>query len=565
MPCINILPESLRNKIAAGEVVERPAFVVKELIDNSIDAGAKSIDVEVIGAGKRLIRVSDDGCGMEREDALRCFLPHSTSKIATEEDLYNLRTLGFRGEALASIAAISRLKIITAPLGEMGLSVEIEGGLLKETIPVATRGTTVEVRGLFFNTPARLKFLKSDPTENHHILETVTRIALCNETLSFYLTLGGSQTLSLPPARDKRERIQQLYGMDFTDRLIEVPLSGHDISGVVFIGQEGLYRHNKQGQRVFINQRPVRDYGLSQAVYQALEGLMPKELHPVFFIYLQVSPNLVDFNVHPTKSEVRFADKEAAFKVVYQAIKGLFNKNRVCVQNDNHLLGAGELPRQATTVEHNAPERPLSVQEQALPYNVREPIIPLYICDTLIAINEEGGLSLIDYHAAHERVNYERLLKRIAPPQALLFPYTVRLEPSAYNAVVSNLELLKDLGLEVDEFGPDTVIVRAVPEFLTNADMAILLRDVAEAILQRQDTEEGLLTKDPIEAKKRKVAARLACHASLRGKMQCPDRDQLAALLRQLKDCEDPHLCPHGRPTKITINQRELLRMFRRL
>ncbi len=565
MSRITILPESLRNKIAAGEVVERPASVVKELIDNAIDAQASRIDIEVIGAGKRFIRVSDNGYGMDNDDAMMCFQPHSTSKIVTEEDLYNLRTLGFRGEALASIAAVSRLTINTALSGQLGISIEIEGGLVKKTLPIATKGTTMEVRSLFFNTPARLKFLKSDTTENHHILETVTKIALCNDRISFYLTLGGTQALTLPAAKGKRERILQIYGKDFTDRLIEVPLSDGDISGTIFIGEKGLYRNNKQGQRVFVNQRPVRDYGLSHAVYKALEGLMPMELHPVFFIYLQVTPNLVDFNVHPTKSEVRFADKEAPFRVVYQAIKNLFNKGTAFIQHSTDTSGSNKQERQIPRVEYTISEETSSVQEQVLPFQVKEHITPLYLCDTLVAINEEGGISLIDYHAAHERVRYERLLKRAITTQPLLFPCPVRLEPTIYNTVVSNLELLQELGLEVECFGKETVIVRAVPDFLTGADMTILLRDIAEAMLQKEGINDGLETIDPIETKKRQVAARLACHGSIRGKMQRPDRDTLTALVKQLKNCENPDLCPHGRPTKITIGQRELLKMFKRL
>lgn len=560
MPRIHILPESLRNKIAAGEVVERPASVVKELIENSIDAGSTQIDIEVSGAGKRLLRVSDNGSGMDAEDAMRCFLPHCTSKIVTENDLYNIKTLGFRGEALASIAAVSKMTIITSPIGDIGISIEIEGGIVKDSKPAATRGTTVEVRSLFFNTPARLKFLKSEFTENHHILEVVTKTALCNETVSFYLTLEGSPSLSLPSSNEKRQRIHQVYGKDFTDRLIEVPLSGDAVSGLLFIGERGFYRNNKKGQRVFINNRPVRDYNLSRAIYQALEGIMPAELHPVFFIYLYMPPQSVDFNVHPAKTEVRFANREIPFRVVYKAVSEVFN-------HASPQIKSGPLEQGYSCLNGGHPTQQAAyVQEQGLAFHWGDNFDMLHICDTIVAVNDEGGIALIDYHAAHERVNYERLLlKRETSISPLLFPCTVQLEPLIYRAVVSNIELLKSLGIELEDFGHGSVIVRALPDFLADSDMAILLRDTAEAMLQRQGISNCVETKDPIEMKKRQVAATLACHTSIRGKTQRPDKAQTRLLINQLKDCENPDLCPHGRPTRIIISKKELLRMFKRL
>src|SRR5208283_628570 len=336
MSVITVLPVSLRNKIAAGEVVERPASVVKELIENAIDAAGARISIETIRAGKKLIHVSDNGTGMDREDAVRAFERYATSKIKDEQDLFNLKTMGFRGEALSSIAAVSKITLMTAaPSGEnspsaAGTCVEIAGGEIVSVKDCAAVGTSIAVRELFFNTPARRKFLKSDATENYHIIDTVTREALSHPHLMFVLRMDGSEVFSLPAASSLRERLLQLYGKDFIDGLIE-----HDISDAVDTGMtvhvftSGLahMKNNRNIQFVFVNRRPVKDQAVAYAVCKAYEGMVPREKYPAFFVFLDIDAGRVDFNVHPAKREVRFEQKAGIFDFVSHAVKEALKKD----------------------------------------------------------------------------------------------------------------------------------------------------------------------------------------------------------------------------------------------
>ena len=322
MSVINGRPLNLRNKIAAGELVERPASVVKEFIENSIDAKSTRISIDIMRAGKKLIRVSDNGTGMDREDALLAFERYATSKLREEKDLINISTMGFRGEALSSIAAVSKVRLTTAlTLDSLGTCIEIIGGDIKEIKDCTATGTTIEVKDLFFNTPARRKFLKSDTTENYHISDTVTRIAVSHPHIGFVLRMDGDEVLHLPEASSHRERLMQIYGKEFCDNLLES--SPQDkLTGVrAFLGNSSNLRNNKNNQFIFINDRPVRDQSISYAVYRGYEGLIPKEKHPVFFLFLELDPEKVDFNVHPAKREVRFADKNSIFNLVLNAVK----------------------------------------------------------------------------------------------------------------------------------------------------------------------------------------------------------------------------------------------------
>lgn len=562
MPCIRVLPDSLINKISAGEVVERPASVVKELIDNSIDAGSKTIDIEIAKAGKRLIRVADDGIGMDKEDALMCFLPHATSKISSEEDLYSIKTLGFRGEALSSIAAVSRLTITTATANKEGITVKVEGGLLKEVSPSACKGTVVEVRELFFNTPARLKFLKRDTTETNHVLETITNISLCQETVSFSLLIDSVKAFDLPKAIDTRERIIQVFGKDLADRILEARASNDYAEVVLFVGDKGLYRHNRKGQYLFVNRRPIRDPLLVRAIYTALDGYIPKEQHPVFFAYISINPSYVDFNVHPAKTEVRFSDKDAVFNLLLRAAKEAYGKTIKTEGFKASSLQDDDSSSFSTPVSY-----PLSVAEQGLLYHASETsdIELIYVADTIAVIADSKGLTLIDYHAVHERINYERLLKRQCHRRVLLFPLTVKLDHRLYTIALANIELIESFGIELEDFGSGSVIVRTIPDFLEAVNLEILLRDLIEVLADSRDYGDSDTADNPLEQTKKKLASLIACHSSLRGKAQRPTKSELVHLLKELDNTHDPDRCPHGRPTRVHLSNRDILRMFQRL
>lgn len=581
MSVINVLPLNLRNKIAAGEVVERPASVVKEFIENSIDAKSTRISIDIMRAGKKLIRVSDNGTGMDREDALLAFERYATSKLHDEKDLFNISTMGFRGEALSSIAAVSKVRLITSLTldpelhtlnSSSGTCIEIIGGDIKEARDCPATGTTIEVKDLFFNTPARRKFLKSDTTENYHITDTVTRIAVSHPRIGFVLRMDGDDVLNLPAASSYRERLMQIYGKEFCDNLLETRPEDN-LTGVrAFLGNSSILRNNKNNQFIFVNSRPVRDQSISYAVYRGYEGLIPKEKHPVFFLFLDLEPEKIDFNVHPAKREVRFADKNSIFNIVVNSVKAAV-RNQMTEEGtmEGSIEGLGESPSDFYNPDLSASypaglsSLPSNVAEaQHLGYSGFIEKIPfLYLGDTIIGVAGRNGLTLIDYHAAHERVNYELLLKSSAGPSfRLLFPAQVKLQGSEYRVILANLLMLKELGLEVEDFGHDTVIVRGLPEMLKDADLNSLMSDVAASLItDSRPTEDEKLAS--VDSSKKALAARMACHKSIRGK-EVPDSARIAELIKALDATDSPHTCPHGRPTRISITLDEMKKMFRK-
>lgn len=609
MPVIELLDDTLINKIAAGEVIERPASVVRELLDNSLDAGCTEVTVEVVNAGIRLIRVSDDGGGMGREDALNCFARHATSKIKTEEDLLNLSTMGFRGEALSSIAAVSRLSITTAPRCDdpsgirPGTVVEIHGGVLKSVKDGVFDGTSIEVRDLFYNTPARKKFLKSPSTELYHVMDSVTRCSLANFATGFRLVVDEKESLVLPKAQSVEERISQIFGGAFLKGLVTFAVARGGISVYGLSSKEGTYRKSGQEQYIFVNGRPIRDNTLRHAVYQAYKELLPSGSHPVFFLYLTVDSRDVDFNVHPAKMEVRFANKDTLFHVVHSAVKGKVISSAVPLPLDPAVPSSGsEAPAQPAPpglgpqtgwaaqtdwpVPAPAGQGLLTPSGQGLEYGGpatvpqsryepgqlpgRPPVlaeaIPMpylqshdfvYVGDVFAVYATLDGMAIIDHHAAHERVLYEKLREGFGLAEyRLLFPLQVRLPQKEFAFLAANVEELRHMGIDVEEFGSGTLIVKALPAALKDADMASILSDVAAALIETGGTSA-------IEETKNMVAARIACHASVRGKNLLA-KDELNRLLADLDSTKDPHHCPHGRPTRIYLTQDDLRKMFKR-
>lgn len=572
MPRINILPLNLRNKIAAGEVVERPASVVKELIENSIDAGSSRIEIDILKAGRRLIKVSDNGIGMDREDALLAFERYATSKIKDEYDLFNIKTMGFRGEALSSIASVSKVRMVTSYQNETGTCIEIAGGDVREIKDCPAIGTTIEVKDLFFNTPARRKFLKSDSTENYHIIDTVTREAISYFQIGFVLRMDGNDVLNLSPASSYKERFVQIFGKDFVNELIETEAEDGQISIKAFMGKTTNLRNNRNNQFLFINNRPVKDQLITYAVYKAYEELIPKDKHPVFFIFMGIDPKKVDFNVHPTKREVRFEDKNRVFNFAYQVARDVLRQRTISTENE-----AME-PQKAGVMEYRSDGEAKDGVLDGM-FGVSEPLsfygvvtadsVPfLYLGDTFVVVPEKGGITIIDYHAAHERINYERLLKNNGMPSyRLLFPQQIKLQSSEYKIILDNLQVLNDLGIELEDFGHATLIIRSLPEFLRDADLNALMSDIAASLINES---QGLRVKgqgndmlEPIDSVRKVLAAKLACYSSIRGK-DVPDGTMIAQLLKDLDEVENQHNCPHGRPTRIFISMDELRKMFKK-
>ncbi len=557
MPQIKILPPDLRNKIAAGEVIERPASVVKELIENSIDAESTEIIIDILYAGKRLIKVSDNGKGMDKDDALLCFERHATSKISSENDLFNIITMGFRGEALPSIASVSRVKIITGVKNNpVGILIDMHAGEIKDIKDSPAIGTTIEVRDLFYNMPARKKFLKSNNTELFHIIDVVTKEALSHPEISFKLTADGKDAIILSVASGFRERIMQIYGNEFLDDLLEVQSNAYGIMMTSFVSKGTSFRNSKSHQYIFINKRPIKDISISSATYKAYEGILPHDKHPVFFIFLDIVPSKIDFNVHPAKREVRFENKEFVYHFILDSIREAIRRERI-----EYSRKFTELPeRQSSIREQNvsfsetiANQSSVISEPSCIPYIPSLPFI--FLGDTFIALSGRGGLTLIDHHAAHERILYEKFLKKInLNSYQLLFPRQVTLSHKEYQAIINNIEILKDFGMDIEDFGHDTVIIRSLPEELEESDLRGILSDTASCLIRGIPSDKSL---------KEEIAARIACHSSVRGK-KILNQEQVSQLLADLEKTEFPDQCPHGRPTRIFFPLDDLKKLFKR-
>jgi DNA mismatch repair protein MutL len=560
MPTIKILPVTLRSKIAAGEVIERPASVVKELIENSIDADSNELHIDILNGGKRLIRVSDNGTGMDREDALLAFERHATSKLFHEEDLFNIRTMGFRGEALSSIASVAKIILTTCSRNSRsGTEIALYDGEIKHVKDAASVGTTVEVQDLFSTIPARRKFLKSDRTELYHIIDTVTREALSHWGIHFHLTIDNEETMNLPRASGLRERIMQIYGEEFLNGLEEVQAEGNGLALHAFITSSEHFRKTKSHQMIFVNKRSVKDPSISHAVYRAYEGLLPRDEHPIFFLYLEIDPGKADFNVHPTKREIRFADKEIVYRFILSNIRKSIKDARTEYAKD-FMKTPPAPPASPSSQTYSSPVYPEDVSEQAAVSENMElsyrPHIPyLYLGGTFLALAGKGGFTLIDQHAAHERILYEKFLKAIELNiHRLLFPRQVKLSRNEHKVIIDHQQVLGDFGIETDDFGHESIVVRSLPDAIDPSDIRGILSDIASFIIEGMPPDKSL---------KEALAARIACHNSVRGN-KILNQEEVSKLIADLEKTDQPDQCPHGRPTRIFLSLDDLKKMFKR-
>jgi DNA mismatch repair protein MutL len=578
MSSISILPENLINKIAAGEVIERPASVVRELIDNSIDAGANKIEIEVLHGGKKLIKVSDNGCGMARDDAVMCFERHATSKIKTEEDLFNISTLGFRGEALSAIASISKVTLTTSTAdSDTGIKIEISSNREKnvsDAPPVS--GTSVEVRDIFYNTPARRKFLKTIPTELSHIIDTVVQKAFAYPSIAFSLIHNHSEVLNAPAVSDLKERFMQLYGEEIVDEFLDVRKESKAIKVYGFISSPDFTRASRGYQYIFINRRLVKNPTVNHAIYSAYGDMIPKDRHPGYFLFLEVDPGKVDVNVHPAKKEVRFERPDDIHQFVESAVYSALNPE--------HEISTPSASTSKTTEYHKSPEahpgpqnglqnvslvdKPITSifndsQTDFFTSGVTDDVSPFFhIGESFFAKVSRDGLVIIDQHAAHERILYEKFLKKTAiETEALFLPLRIELPVKEYNLIIKHKDTLQSLGLDIEDFGANNVIVRSLPKELSKADMKGLLLDIAAGILEEKTSDiKGELTEETLL---KNIAARLACHKSVRGREQL-NKEQMSKMMADLDKADEPDRCPHGRPTRIFLSLNDLNKMFKR-
>lgn len=562
---IEILPDKLINKIAAGEVIERPASVLRELLDNSIDASAENIEVNIVYGGKKLIMVSDDGCGMDREDAAMSIERHSTSKIKTEEDLFNINTLGFRGEALSSIASISRLTMSTSSKKDSsGTQIEFSDGKkeIKDAPPI--KGTIVEIRDIFHNTPARRKYLKKTTTELSHVLEIFIQKAIVYPKISFILTHDGKEIIRAPRTDNLDERIVQIYGSDQLNELLQIEETQfRSLKIYGYICKPERARRTRNNQHIFVNKRAVKNPTISHAVYSAYKNLLSANRHPFFYLFIKISPREIDVNVHPSKMEIRFEDSEVIYRKVLSTLKKTLTPFYERIPESVERKVA-EVPSQSYTflMEKKTEKRDdLNIQNNFLDitnFNSCHPLSSFYIGEAFLALKVDGGLTIMDQHAAHERVLYEKFQKKIAiVSESLLFPAVIELPPKESNIIINNREKFLEVGIDIEPFGKDTVVVRSLPKDFSGIDIKNLLIDLSTGIIETEKTENS---EEDIQ---KTIAARLACHSSIRGAQEMSEREILY-LYQELMKTDVPSCCPHGRPTIIRFNIKELKKLFKR-
>jgi DNA mismatch repair protein MutL len=573
---IRLLSDEIASQIAAGEVVDRPASVVKELLENALDAGAARVAIRVEGAGLRLIEVLDDGLGIPIEELPLAVTRHATSKLNVVEDLGHIATLGFRGEALAAIASVSRLTLISHIIGvEAGAQVLVDAGKASQVMAVgAPQGTSVRVEDLFFNVPARRKFLKSEMTERRHIANLVTRYALAYPRVRISLEMEGRIQLQTSGNGEHREVLAALYGHDLARRMLEVDAAYDEARVFGFLGPTDATRANRGELTFFVNGRWVQEIALGAAVVQGYHGMLMVGRYPMAVLFIEVAPELVDVNVHPTKAEVRFVHRDQVFSAVQRAVRRALLAHAPVPDLAPGLTwlpladnGPGawrpdpqqselDLDKELAEEEQDAPaERP---KQSPLPHSG----VSLFrlvgqVGSAYLVAEAPDGLYLIDQHAAHERVLYERFQaqgKQIQS-QILLEPATVELEPAQAELLASQLPVVRELGFEVEPFGPNAFKLRAMPSVLQGSDPEAALRVIVE------DFEED---EAPLEAE---IEARLIARVCKRAAVKAGQRlsmEEQEALLRDLEACQAPRSCPHGRPTMIHLSVDLLEKQFGR-
>jgi len=607
MSRIRLLPEAVASQVAAGEVVERPASVVKELIENSIDAGARKIDILIRRGGISLVRVVDDGCGMDRDDALLSLERHATSKIRSAADLQAVATLGFRGEALPSIASVSRFRLTTREAGAVaGTEIVVNGGKIDIVRDGGEApGTQVEVRSLFYNLPARRKFLRSENTESRNIEHQIHLQAIGHSRIGFSLLRDDRMLFQVPSAATLGDRIRDLYGIELLQRLVEVngtPSRNIRVAG--FIGQAGLSRQTRSQQLVFVNGRATESGLLTAALREGYHTALMKGQYPVTFLFLKIDPGSVDVNVHPAKREVRFRDPIAVREAVVRSIQQTLERGRggwqekfrspltrpaavpekrtsdlklrpeIPVPEESHrelphlapavagivtvagVVESGRLPtpRVDSTDDALAAQRSqqLAVQQQ---FQIIGVLNKLYVL-----MENADGLVLVDQHAAHERILFEELRRRMeehgVPTQKLLLPHTFDVPPRDGDWIERNLSILQKMGIGIESFGPGTFKIDSLPGFLSVSDPAQFMRKVID------DLKSAGSSTSPMRLGEEMIAKTVCRHAV---KANDPLRyPEIEKLIRDLLECDLPYCCPHGRPTMIQISLTELEKKFGR-
>lgn len=581
MAPIRILSEILSNQIAAGEVVQRPSSVVKELVENSIDAHATRITIEIEGGGKTLIQISDDGHGLARDEALLAIERYATSKIFNQEDLFSISTFGFRGEALPSIASISKFCLVSRTAGqEIGTQIEITGGKLVRVSDVgAPVGTLVEVRQIFFNTPARRKFLKGETTEAGHIVDAVSGLALGNPGVGFRLFINQKLVKHFPPGQDLFQRAQLVLGKEAADKLYPLELEDGPVS-ITGVCSNPLVTRSSAGRiYLFVNHRLVTDRGLVSSVFQGYKGRIMKGRFPLGVVCVGLPYDQVDVNVHPSKREIKFLTAQPVYQTVSRAVgnalaKAQENVTAYAQTRSVNLTSQVHHPPMEWEISptvilpHKEPDKELVLQEifqetgnavsRDNPLEMNRPRILGQVMGTYLVAEREKNLVLIDQHAAHERVVYETLKKRHqalqVQSQNLLVPEVLDLTHREADLLTGILEDLSGLGLKIEPFGGTSFVIKAVPSLLEEKHLKQMVLEIIDTLGEDRLSDENWTDACLIS---------MACHKAVRAK-KTMTQQEMVQLVEDLESCDNPLHCPHGRPTMVTFDPVQMQKLFKR-
>jgi DNA mismatch repair protein MutL len=571
-------------------VIERPASVVKELVENALDAGARRVDVDISGGGKSLIRVRDDGCGMSQQDAVLAFQRHATSKIQNADDLFRIRTLGFRGEAMPSIAAIAQVEIVTRETdADGGTRVVVEGGVVTELKEVGCPpGTTATVKNLFFNTPARLKFLKTDATEAGHVSELLSRFALCHHDVAFSLVHNGQEVLRSAATSDPFAAVVAIYGRETSRHILPIAYVSPSIKIRGFIGKPQVTRANRSHQNFFVNGRFVRSRALTRALSEGYHGsLHGHDRHPIAVVMIDVDPELVDVNVHPMKTEVRFTREWEIYSLLLKTVRETLEAAQLAPNFSVPQIESSAPPsshdfsRSPSTTHFGAAMRQAWQQKAALTQPDQPPLIdpppaptlptlepkrmrltPVgQIRNTYILAESAEGLFIVNQHRAHERVILEQALVRAdgqpIEVQRLVIPFAVTLSHREAEVVEGSKEMLKELGFDLDPFGQNSYIVRSVPLVLARRSYEEAFRDLVDELVSTATTQQ-------LAERRKSALITMSCRSAIKaGDALRPE--EIQKLLDDLMKTESPFLCPHGQPIIISISHFELDKKFERI
>ena len=581
MTKIRVMDETLANKIAAGEVVEKCSSIVKELCENSIDAHAKKIIINLSEGGKKKIEVIDDGCGMSKEDASLAFMRHATSKIYKDDDLFFIDTLGFRGEALPSIASVSKTNLITSD-GGIGTHIVIEGGKkVLEEASDARVGTSITVTNLFYNTPARLKYLKSEQYELANCVSFVEKLALSHPEVAFLLTNDDTTLVMTSGSNNMLKTIHEIYGLSVSKRMLEVRASNDDFDLFGYVCKPEILKSNRNHMIVIVNDRIVRNNDINRAINDAYYTYKPDIKYPIVVLKINTDPTLVDVNIHPTKQDIKLSKMDVLYDLIVKTIKSALYKALLIPDAIERLPESNPIKDEVITdiIKENDSEYKVEntqatfdfaasaseeTQEEVININPEMKKLKLYPVGlahgTYIIAENETGVFLIDQHAAQERVNYERNMAALKShtfhQTNLLFPITIELSGSEFLAVQKEIPHLNEIGFDIAPFGMNTIIIKAHPTWLRAGYEEESIRKIIDLIVS------GVTSIDPVKFNE-SVAITLACKMSIKANMRISHEAQ-EELLDELCACDNPYNCPHGRPTIIKFSIYDLERMFKR-